>query len=168
MPVSFGGMHHHAPSGTSTFCRLIHSTMGLPVVFTRPYQACKQALWLDVVFKLVTEIMFDHGANGHCGPHRRGHISCDPECHLHAIHCSKSLSRPAVFNAAHHATTSPYPSRQGVHCRSSMHVKVRQAQQALHHAARVIHDDDRARTQHGSCFSDGVVVRVGGHHDVSR
>src|SRR5450830_7667 len=46
-------------------------------------------------------------------------------------------------------------------------VEVSQTQQRLDHAARFIHHDDRARTQHRAGLGDGIVIHGGFHHDVA-
>src|SRR5262252_3653241 len=49
-----------------------------------------------------------------------------------------------------------------------LEVEVREAQQALHHAARIVDHDHRAGTQHRSRLRDGVVVHREAHHQIAR
>jgi hypothetical protein len=47
-------------------------------------------------------------------------------------------------------------------------IKVGQPKQRLHRAARLVHDDDRARAEHRPGLGDRVVIHVGRHHDLGR
>ena len=64
---------------------------------------------------------------------------------------------------------TPHPARAFTAGRALaagfVRIEVRQAQQALYHAAGVVHHDHSARTQHGAGLGDGVVVHRAFHDD---
>ena len=83
---------------------------------------------------------------------------------------SRSSLRPcAALDAVDHAPqpAGAFAARRALAARLLV-VEVRQAQQRLHHAARLVHDDHRARAEHRARLGDRVVVHVGGHHHVAR
>src|SRR5438874_5048776 len=47
-----------------------------------------------------------------------------------------------------------------------LEIKIRQPQERAHHAARLVHDDHRPRSEHRPGFGDRVVIHIGRHHDV--
>src|SRR6202171_3541969 len=47
-----------------------------------------------------------------------------------------------------------------------LEIEIREAQERSHHAARLVHDDHRPRSEHRSGFGNRVVIHIGRHHDV--
>src|SRR5690606_35038917 len=104
--------------------------------------------------------MLDHGAHRHGGCIAESADGAAHDVFGHVVqqgHVGRTTVTP--MNAVHQ---TPEPARAFTAGRALsaalVHVEVGQALQGFDHAARIVHDDHRARAQHGTGFGDGVVV----------
>ncbi|KAG1438678.1 hypothetical protein G6F57_019745 [Rhizopus arrhizus] len=114
--------------------------------------------------------MLEEATDGHGGGVTQG---ADGAAHDVACHVVQQVqifrTAVTVFDAMHHAIepAGAFAARRAL-AAAFLEIEVRQAQERLHHAARFVHDDHSARTEHRAGLGDGVIVHRAFHDDVGR
>ena len=126
-------------------------------------------LVIDVVLEFVAEVLDEALHRQRRGiAQRADRASGDVVRHRHQ-QVEVLVPALAVLDPVHHPPepARPFAARRAL-AAGLLVIEIRQPQQRFHHAARVVHQDHGARTQHRSGLGDRVVIHVGLHHHVTR
>ena len=174
MPSLFAGLHHRVARRALRTCLPSISRLIMRRVSLIASRCCRDRPGNTCV-RCDIQIRRDKCLNARAAPasppHRPARKWCVLECCLLTLTSrSKSSVRPLPCSmrwTMRYKPAGAFAARRAL-AAGFFKIKIRQALQRFHHASGFVHHDHRAGAEHRTCFGNGIVIHVGGHHDIRR